>query len=307
MRFLGTEMHVVTFVFTLLECAMFFVQLALYLIRPADRQRRWYLILLALLIVYNITGGLFPDPAIGLPIHTQNIVAYGTGFLTAAYFPYYFYRVFNLHLLRFHAFYGVPLFLLLPFLLFFVIVYAWHKDIGFAVRYGVVVPFFYSMVLLWAILRAIRMAYKENRNKKRYMEEILMYVAVAPWSAMTLIAYFELGQLTEALFTNLGFLIITALFISRSVTLGRAEQRQLDNLRQLTMDTEMIRQNCVLNMLTPRETEIAILLCHRLKRREIAEKLFISERTVDKHSERIFLKVGVTSREELLAKLNTPL
>src|SRR5690606_34449920 len=112
-------------------------------------------------------------------------------------------------------------------------------------------------------------------------------------------AYFELGQLTEVLFTNLGFLAITALFISRSVTLGRAEQRQLDNLRQLAMDTETIRQNCAHEMLTPRETEITILLCHRLKRREIADKLFISDRTVDKHIERIFLKVGVTSREEL--------
>jgi len=302
----GTEMHIVTFVFTLLECAMFCVQLALYLIRPADRHRRYFLVLIDLLIVYNITGGLFPDLAIPIPVHIQNIIAYGTGFLTAAYFPYYFYRVFNLRLLRFHALYGVPLFLLLPFLLFFVISYAWHKDLWLAIRYGVVVPFYYSLVLLWAILRAIRVAYRENRNKKRYMEEILMYLAVAPWSAMTLIAYFDLGQLTEALFTNLGFLVITALFISRSVTLSRAEQRQLDNLRQLTMDTEVIRMNCAREMLTPRETEIAVLLCHRLKRREIADKLFISGRTVDKHSENIFVKVGVTSREELLAKLNTP-
>ena len=72
------------------------------------------------------------------------------------------------------------------------------------------------------------------------------------------------------------------------------------------MDTEVIRMNCAREMLTPRETEIAVLLCHRLKRREIADKLFISGRTVDKHSENIFVKVGVTSREELLAKLNTP-
>ena len=302
----GTEMHIVTFVFTLLECAMFFVQLALFLIRPADRHRKWYLVLLGLLIVYNITGGLFPDPTIGIPVHIQNIIAYGTGFLAAAYFPYYFYRVFNLRLLRFHALYGVLLFLLFPFLLFFVVDYTLHKDLNLAVRYGVIVPFFYSMDLLWAILRAIRVAYRENRNKNRYMEEILMYVAVAPWSAMTLIAYFELGQVTEALFTNLGFLVITVLFISRSVSLGRAEQRQLDNLRQLAMDTEVIYRNCDHYLLTPRETEIAVLLCHRLKRREIAEQLFISERTVDKHSENIFLKVGVTSREELLIKLNTP-
>ncbi|MGJ1261080.1 LuxR C-terminal-related transcriptional regulator [Sphingobacterium spiritivorum] len=47
-------------------------------------------------------------------------------------------------------------------------------------------------------------------------------------------------------------------------------------------------------------------MCHRLTRREIADKLFISDRTVEKHTEHIFLKVGVNSRHELLIKLNTP-
>ena len=98
----GTEMHIVTFVFVLLEIVMFFYQLVDYLSRPQDKSRMWYLILLFLLIVYNITGGLFPDPRINIPIVTQNIIAYGSGFLMGAYFPYYFYKGFGLKGLRVH-------------------------------------------------------------------------------------------------------------------------------------------------------------------------------------------------------------
>ena len=92
----ATEMHIVTFVFALLEIIMFFYQLIYYLSRPQDESRKWYLILLFLLIIYNITGGLFPNPKLDIPIITQNIIAYGSGFFAAAYFPYNFYKGFNL-------------------------------------------------------------------------------------------------------------------------------------------------------------------------------------------------------------------
>lgn len=296
----GTEMHVVTFTFILLESAMFFLQLALYLIRPSDRHRRWYLVLLSLLILYNTTGGLFPDPNINLPIHVQNIIAYGTGFLTAAYFPYYFYRAFDLKLLRFHALYGVPLFLLLPYLSFFVIGYAMHRDLEYAIRYGVVVPFGYSLVLLWAILRAIRAAYRENRNRKRYTEEIMVYVAVAPWSAMTLIAYFDLGQLTEALFTNLGFLAITALFIAGSVRRARKDYELLTTLPIDGAGAAIFGENCQRYGLTKTEIEVTERLCRGMRNREIADELFISYHTVKKHVQNIYRKTGANSRASLI-------
>lgn len=162
----GTEMHIVTFIFSLLEGLMFVFLLLGYLNWPDDRPRFWYLILLLLLIWYNVTGGLLPDPDYNIPIYIQNIIAYGSGFLMASYFPFYFYKAFNLKLLRFHALYGVPLFLLVPFVLFFVVSYSIQGDLAFAVRYGIIVPFFYSIVLLWAIFRAIRVAYKGNRQKK---------------------------------------------------------------------------------------------------------------------------------------------
>jgi DNA-binding CsgD family transcriptional regulator len=51
--------------------------------------------------------------------------------------------------------------------------------------------------------------------------------------------------------------------------------------------------------LTRREREIADLMAKRLTNRAIAERLSLSERTVESHLLSIFRKLGVARREEL--------
>ena len=51
--------------------------------------------------------------------------------------------------------------------------------------------------------------------------------------------------------------------------------------------------------LTQREKEVALLLSERLSMAEIADKLFISRRTVEKHAENIYGKLGVRKKQEL--------
>lgn len=300
----GTEMHVVTFIFVVLEMVMLICQLLLYFLRPRDGHRKWYLVLLVLLIIYNITGGLFPDPKLDIPLNLQYIIAYGSGFVMASYFPLYFYKAFDLKLLRFHALYGVPLFLLLPYLVFFVFTLLLTGDLHLSIRYGMIAPFFYSIVLLWAILRAIRTAYRRNRNHNYYLEEIMVYCAVAPWASMTIISYFEFGQLTEVLFTNLGFIAITTMFIFQAVKRGRLESLRLSEADLIIVDFLVVDKNCKRLNLSIRECEVVKLVCERLKNREIAEKLFISERTVEKHIENMFAKTGAASRLELIEQMN---
>lgn len=301
----GTEMHVVTLFFILLELVMFGVQLGYYLGEPDDKPRFWYLILLLLLIVYNVTGGLFPDPEITfISLRAQNILAYGSGFLMAAYFPFYFYKAFELKLLRFHAIYGVPLFLLLPYVAFFIISYSLNGNLDFAVKYGVIIPFFYSFIVLRAILMAIRVRYQENRNRRFYIEEIAVYCAIVPWAAMVPITYFYFSQLVEVLFTNLGFLVITGMFIFKAVRRIRLEREVYTELDLIPFDLAAIERNCKRFVLSARETDVVKLVCQRLRYREIGEKLFISERTVNKHVQNIFGKVGVTTRSELVRRMN---
>jgi DNA-binding CsgD family transcriptional regulator len=51
--------------------------------------------------------------------------------------------------------------------------------------------------------------------------------------------------------------------------------------------------------LTAREGEVAVLLCDRFSAAEIAERLTISRRTVEKHIEHVYLKLQVRNRRGL--------
>jgi DNA-binding CsgD family transcriptional regulator len=54
--------------------------------------------------------------------------------------------------------------------------------------------------------------------------------------------------------------------------------------------------------LTGREREVAGLAVSGLTTREIGERLFLSERTVEGHLARIYAKLGVASKVQLVAR-----
>jgi len=53
--------------------------------------------------------------------------------------------------------------------------------------------------------------------------------------------------------------------------------------------------------LTPTESSVVQLVADGLRNRDIAERLFISRRTVETHLTHIFGKLGISSRTELVA------
>lgn len=301
MKVFGTEMHIVTFNFVVIEIFLFIYQLQYYLSRPQDKQRYWFLMLLFLLIVYNITGGLFPDPNIPIPIVLQNIFAYASGFAVASYVPYYFYKGFELEDIRFHALYGVPLFLILPFFVFFVIFYAIDQNLDVAIKYGVIVPFFYSFVILAAIAKAIWKKYRNRKEQNNIVEILALYAAILPWVSMTIIAYFHLSQLLEVILTNGGFVFISILFFTRYITKARKEYELFLEASNITSIN--FQENCKQFLLTSREIEIVELIRAGHKYKEIAEKLYISERTVTTHVQNIYQKINVSSKVALIQKL----
>ena len=56
------------------------------------------------------------------------------------------------------------------------------------------------------------------------------------------------------------------------------------------------------DMLCKRETEVLLQVVEGLSNKQIAEKLFISEKTVKNHLYRTFVKFDVQSRTELVVK-----
>lgn len=304
----NSEMHLITLLFILLELMMFSVQLYRYLMWPDDKRCVGYLVLLILLMYYNVTGGLFPDPEIRfISITLQNMLAYGSGFLMAAYFPFFFYKSFNLTVLRFHACYGAPLFLLLPYLVFFVLIYPVLGDLTFAINYGLIVPLFYSPVLLFSMLRAVRVKhsdYSRAGNPYNGLENHMIYRAVSPWVFMCLFAYIEAPQWIEVVFTNSGFVISGMLFLQRSSRFERLEKMRLMEKDAIFERQQMdFKKSCTDAGLSDREAEIALMLCLGKTYRGIGEMLYISVRTVDTHVQHIFYKTGVRRKIELMQKL----
>jgi DNA-binding CsgD family transcriptional regulator len=69
------------------------------------------------------------------------------------------------------------------------------------------------------------------------------------------------------------------------------------------------RRRCVpeaRDQLTAQELQIAQLAAKGLSNREIAQKLFVSPRTVGTHLYRIYPKLGISARGELVLALERP-
>lgn len=316
-------MHIVTFLFACMELAILFYLIIYRLARPDDNAALLDIVLITLLLIYNITGGLLPDPNLPGSYFIQESIAYGTGFITPCYFPFYVYKGFELKKMRFHAFKGVFFFLMLPYFLFIFIFFRTGnlnvaKDLLF-------IPVLYALWVLYAVWSAIRFKYSIQRNRRKAVEEIVvLFISLTPWVGLPIIAYFNLSQADEAVTTNTGFLLLLAFHLKRNVEQLREEHSRLieseknllnwnerlqqevekrtKELEKISAEERLIK-NCKAYSLTNRETEIAQLICNGVTYRQIAETLFIAERTVAKHAQNIFEKVSVNNKLELCNRL----
>lgn len=121
-----SQMHIVTFIFVCIEIVIFLYLVIFRLARPDDHTVFPNIALIFLLLIYNITGGLLPDPKLPGSFFWQEVIAYATGFIAPCYFPYYVYKAFGLARLKYHAYKGVFLFLVIPYFIF-VAAFAWKK------------------------------------------------------------------------------------------------------------------------------------------------------------------------------------
>lgn len=310
----GTQMHLITFAFVCIELIILFYLLIHRLARPHDKISYLDIFLLLLLIVYNITGGLLPDPKLPGSFFWQNSLAYATGFMTPCYFPYYVYHAFGLKKMKFHAYRGVFLFLMLPYLLF-MIVFGITGNLNDA-KNLLALPVVYA---LWVVITLVSATKNESIENK-----IVPVLGVAPWLCLPVIDYFNAGQAIEASITNTGFLLLLAQHMRRNVQQLKDEHQRLiaseeqlrswneklqeevekrtKEIERLSIE-EKVLEGCRQYQLTNREREIARLICGGSSYKQIAERLFIAERTVTKHVQNIFDKVKASNKLELLNKL----
>ena len=321
----GTQMHFVTFAFVCIEIVILFYLIIYRLARRDDKESYLNIILIVLLLLYNLTGGLLPDPNMPGSLFLQNCIAYGTGFITPCYFPYFVYKGFDLEKMKFHAQRGVWCFLVVPYFLF-VGVFAISGELSQAQNI-LIIPVLYALWVLIAVYKAIRFKYSGNLAIERAKEELaIIFLSLTPWVGLPFITYFNLSQSIEAITTNTGFLLLLALHINRNVQLIKAEHQRLiesefhlrtwnerlqeevekrtKEIQRISIEQRII-ENCVYYQLTSREREIVRLICRGYTYRQIGEDLYIAERTVAKHMQNIFEKVKVSNRFELCNELST--
>jgi DNA-binding CsgD family transcriptional regulator len=318
----GTEMHFVTFGFICAEIVILFYLLIHWLARRDDKASYLNIILIILLLLYNVTGGLLPDPKMPGSFFVQECIAYGTGFIAPCYFPYFVYKGFGLEKMRFHAYRGVFYFLIAPYLLFIAVFALSNLKTAQNI---LVIPVLYALWVLLSLYHAIRFKYQHGLRGKQAKEEIaVLFLSLTPWLGLPIITYFDLGQPIEAVTTNTGFLLLLALHLKRNVQQLKEEHQRLiksemylrtwnerlkeeveKRTRELErMSTEQrILENCENYQLTNREKEIVRFICRGHTYKQIAENLYISERTVAKHMQNVFEKVRVSNRVELSTKL----
>ena len=130
-----------------------------------------------------------------------------------------------------------------------------------------------------------------------------MYCAVIPWLSLTLFGLVESSQLIEVLCTNTGIVILSILFISRSIRNARVEYEQLLEFNTGGAHRHNLEEMFRYYKLTNREIEIVLLVREGLTYREISNKLFIAGKTVENHMQNIYEKTSVKNKVALLHKL----
>ncbi|MGH2993721.1 MAG: helix-turn-helix transcriptional regulator, partial [Solirubrobacterales bacterium] len=85
----------------------------------------------------------------------------------------------------------------------------------------------------------------------------------------------------------------------RQVGAAPWEERAEAELRA-TGEKARRRDPSTLDQLTPQELQIAGLVADGMTNREIAAQLFLSPRTIDYHLRKVFSKLGIASRTELV-------
>ena len=266
----GTQMHIVTFIFVSIEIVIFFYLIIYKLARPDDKITFLNIILIFLLIIYNITGGLLPDPTLPGSFFLQNAIAYATGFITPCYFPYYVYKAFGLEKMKFHAYKGVYLFLIIPYIIF-VVVFAVSNNLATAQKV-LVLPALYALWVVYTMIKAIKYKYGSVLSSKDAKEEVaVLFLSITPWVGLPVITYFNLGQVVEASITNTGFLLLLALQLSRHIKQMRIEHQRLIVSEQRLLDWNTNLQNEVdkrtreLEKINEQKTNNFINLVHETK------------------------------------------
>lgn len=302
-----TKMHPIILGFIIIEFILIGAVGLYCLERPSATDRKGYFIFLKMLILLNVVNGLIPNPDLKITLAFQYFLRNTIGFITVSYLPYLYFKKLNITRINKNAkkVWSNRFLFIAPYPMLFAILYSICNDLEIANRFSLLVPFLNNMTLVAIAGKNISDISEIREDGGKISMDLFAFATILSWLFIYPIIHLNGGKELETILINLGPIALNILLLHNWLKNKRLENETLQNYVSLAPSLNLITDNCQNWGLSERETEVVLLLCHRFKRQQIADKLFISIRTVDKHIERIFLKTGVSSRDSLFEKLNT--
>ncbi|MFC2125728.1 response regulator transcription factor [Bacteroidota bacterium] len=155
-----------------------------------------------------------------------------------------------------------------------------------------------SLLSIWIGLFAVKSI--RDRQKKKIYFKLTGYLALSILIRYSLAPVMFIHPLMVSGFLLLFFtsFLIPLIFL-RSIADDLFPSRSIEG--NVEIDFKILKAKY---QISKRETEIIDQICQGKSNKQIAETLFISLQTVKDHTHRIYTKVGINSRMQLLQKVN---
>lgn len=169
-------------------------------------------------------------------------------------------------------------------------------------------------IILWCMLAD---AAHRTRTSPVFMFSAALLVTNIAQLAGTLVGYAQAGTLrqgdialTAVALVSVYLLLMAAIVLFRSRGAGAASlaaEEAAEDLASVSPEEALCQRCAVLAErygFTPREGDIFLLLAQGYTMPAVSERLFVSENTVKSHVKRIYQKLGIHTRSELLDLVN---
>jgi DNA-binding CsgD family transcriptional regulator len=304
----GTELHLITVLYLILELVILITQISVCLTRPKDNERIRFFILISLFIIFNLCNGLFPNLDYGLSILSQLIIAYASGIALVTYYFYYLTKELNIKTKRFYNTKFLISSVLTSFFVGFVITYLAIGDINFSKEIFIIPPLF---IALYFCIRTIIFIFKNQPNSLSHYKMLTLsgYIGIVFMASMPFVVFFGDHQSIKVSLINISFLLSAIAYYKIYLYQGKIEYEVLSDVGFFSLegkekDPTKLNDPFAEFGLTSREIEVLQLILKNLSYSEISENLHIVENTVSKHASNIFKKTKCRSKKELIAKFS---
>ena len=293
----GTQMMTITLIVIITQVLLLSFIIISILSSPTDKSRQRFLMLTVCFMAYNFIGGVFLDENSSVPIVFQNILIYGTAIIMVLSYFLFLSKEFNF---KFNSIFSVK-FLIISLSTAFVF--------GYGITYWITREYILAHYTFISLSSVISVYYcyrsliefikraKKYRNHKTdkvifYTSLIgIVFIAILPFESI-------LGeyQALEVITVNISYFLLAYAFIKRHIF----KQNKI-----VIVSSEIIGFNETNNWfdnLTKKELEVANYILEGKLYRDIAESMFIVEKTVSKHASNIYKKTKTKNKYNFIKK-----